>query len=82
MKNQPNIEAAKLYSAREAIKFFPGMFKTETMFRDFLRNDMLTDNIFNAKMYTTSKLPRFVIRGDDLIKAVKLLKGGVQITAS
>lgn len=65
------IEAARVYSAREAILFLPGVFKSETAFRDFLRKDMTKNNIFNAKMYTTSKLPRFVIRGEDLQRAIE-----------
>lgn len=78
MKTQQKIEESKVYSAREAIKFLPGLFKSETQFRDYLRADMTGNNVFNAKVYTTSKLSRFVIRGTDLMRAADLLsKQGV-----
>lgn len=71
MKTQ--IQSNKAYSAREAMQFLPGVFKTESEFRQFLRKDMEEANIFNAKVYTTTTLSRFVIRGDDLAKAAKQL---------
>ena len=67
------IQENKAYSAREAMQFFPGRFKTESEFRKFLRTDMESENIFNAKVYTTSKLSRFVIRGEDLKRAAQQL---------
>ena len=63
------IEEAKVYSAREAFQTLPGLFKTETAFRAFLREDIAGANIMNAKVYYTSKLARFVIRGEDLVRA-------------
>ena len=80
MKNQPNqIKESKAYSAREAIHFLPGVFKSETAFRDYLREDMTKQNVFNAKMYTTAKLSRFVIRGGDLLKAVSTLRSSTPV---
>lgn len=71
MDDIKKIDPTKSYSAREALTFIPKKM-TETEFRDFLRKDMKGANHFNAKTYTTTSQTRFVIRGVDLEKGIKV----------
>lgn len=65
------IDPRKMYSARQALSHVPA-FKKEAEFREFLKADAATRNIFNAKIYTVKTQQRVVISGEDLLRGLSL----------
>lgn len=67
------IDINKSYSAREALQYVTS-FSREVDFRKFLKDDIAGKNIFNARVYTISSQPRFIIKGSDLLVALEKMR--------
>lgn len=59
----------KMYSAREALQFFPAL-KNELSMRKFIEEDITTENLLHATIITRGKQRRFFIKGDRILKMI------------
>jgi len=59
-----------IYSAREALQFFPNI-NNEPAMRKFIEEDIVGKNILDAKVIMRGSQRRFFIRGDKLAHAMK-----------
>lgn len=71
-----SIDLSHTYSAKDAFPIAKSVMadlKKESDFRDFIRRDVADKNVLNAKIYKKGRQSRFVIRGEDLARGLKVL---------